>query len=91
MLEWAGNSANPKRNVARSEIPFIKKIVQRRHILIHNGGLVDQEYLDKSGDDQVRLDEQIRIRSDDTRRFLKDVSEMGMNLADNIEEGFSVG
>jgi hypothetical protein len=89
-LEWAGNSANQKRKVETSEIPFIKKMVQRRHILIHNGGLVDQEYIDQSGDTQVRLDERIRISSNEAKRFLKNVREMGMNLLDNVEEGFSV-
>ncbi len=90
VLEWPGDSAKPKRQVAPSEIPFITKMVQQRHILIHNGALVDQEYLDQSGDTQVRLDERIRISSKEAQRFLKNVGEMGMNLLDNVEEGFSV-
>ena len=89
LMSWPGNSIKAERHLGVSEIPFIKKMVQRRHILIHNGGLVDQEYLDLSGDAQVRLDERIRIRSGEARRFLTLVREMGMNLLDNIEEGFS--
>ena len=90
VLVWLGNSVNPERQVASSEVPFIKKMDQRRHVLIHNGGLADQEYLDQSGDTQVRLDERIRISSNEAKRFLMDVREMGMNLLDNVEEGFSV-
>jgi hypothetical protein len=89
-FEWVGNGGSPARQVAASEIPFIKKMVQRRHILIHNGGLVDQEYLDLSGDTQARLDERITIRSNEAKRFLALVGGMGMNLLDNIEEGFII-
>jgi hypothetical protein len=88
MLDWGGNGSNPKRQVPQSEIEFIKTMVQKRHILIHNGGLVDQEYLDNTGD-VARLDERIRIRSKDARRFLTNVREMGMNLLDSIEESFT--
>jgi hypothetical protein len=90
VLEWSGNSTNPKRQVDTGEVPFIKKMIQRRHILIHNGGLVDQEYLDQSGDADVQLGERIRVSSKDAKRFLKNVREMGMNLLDNVEEGFSL-
>jgi hypothetical protein len=65
-------------------------MVQRRHILTHNGGVVDQDYLDLSGDTHVRFDERIDIRSNDTRRFLENVKAMGINLLDNVEDGFAV-
>jgi hypothetical protein len=91
LLEWPGTDTNPKRVLAQSEIPFIRKMVQRRHILIHNGGVADQEYLDLSGDTHVRLDERIAIRSNEAKRFLEDVKEMGLNLLDNVQDGFSVG
>jgi hypothetical protein len=63
ILEWPGDDARPKRSVPESDLPFIKKMIQRRHILMHNGGIVDQDYLDLSGDIHVRLNERIRIRS----------------------------
>jgi len=90
LFEWRGSETNPKRIIAQSEIPFIRKMVQRRHILIHNLGVVDQDYLELSGDTHVRLDERIEIRSNETKRFLENVKAMGLNLLDNVEEGFSV-
>lgn len=89
LLTWTGNAAIPSRQIPLSEIPFIQKMVQRRHILIHNGGVVDEDYLKLSGDNQARLDERIRIRSNEAKRFMARVGDMGMNLLDNIEEGFS--
>lgn len=88
LMAWAGNTTNPARQIAASEMPFMKLMIQRRHILIHNGGLVDQEYLELSGDSKARLDERIRIRSNEAKRFVTNVGEMGMNLLDNIEGGF---
>lgn len=32
LFEWPGSDTNPKRVIAQSEIPFIRKMVQRRHI-----------------------------------------------------------
>jgi hypothetical protein len=89
MLEWAGTANNPKRQVPQSDLEFIKVMVQKRHILIHNGGVVDQEYLDNTGDGSVQLDERIMIRSKEAKRFLTLVRDMARNLLDNVEEGFS--
>lgn len=87
LLEWPGNATIPKRTIPPDEVAFIKKMVQRRHILIHNRGIVDQEYLDLSGDNIFALGERIRIRSGEAKRFLEQVREMGLNLLDNIEHG----
>ena len=89
LLVWNGNSVNPQRQMSPSETPFIQKMVHRRHILIHNEGIVEERYLAKSGDTQARLGERISIGSNEAKRFVQIVKEMGMNLLDNIEEGFS--
>ena len=89
MLEWAGKANNAKRQVPHSELEFIKIMVQKRHILIHNGGAVDHEYLNTTGDTSLQLDERIRIRSKEAKRFLILIRDMARNLLDNVEEGFS--
>ncbi|HET9743054.1 MAG TPA: hypothetical protein VFQ00_09915 [Terriglobales bacterium] len=88
LLDWRGDDSAPPNAISSSEIPFIRKMIQRRHILIHNGGLVDQEYLDLSGDTGVRLDERITIRSRETKRFLENIEAMGKNFLNNVEHGF---
>lgn len=88
VLEWPGNDVTPKRVVPESDLPFIKKMIQRRHILMHNGGVVDQEYIDLSGDTQVRLNERIRIDSREAKRFIDCVRKLAANLLDNVEYGF---
>jgi len=88
VVAWNGNAKVPPRAVKQQELAFITKMIQRRHILIHNGGVVDEDYLKLSGDGQVRLDERIRVSSREARHFVEVVSEMGLNLLDGVEYGF---
>lgn len=88
LLEASGNAHALKRAIPPDEVAFIKKMIQRRHILIHNRGIVDQEYLDLSGDRAFTLGERIRIRSAEAKRFLERVHDMGLNLVDNVEHNF---
>ena len=48
------------------EIRSVERMFYRRHVYEHNGGEVDQKYLDNSGDSSVRLKQHIR----GTRRAL---------------------
>ena len=88
ILQWNGNKETPARALEQSELPFLTKMIQRRHILIHNGGVADDDYLRLSGDTQARLHEQIRMRGNEAKRFVELMTEMGLNLLDGIEEGF---
>jgi hypothetical protein len=89
ILQWNGDAKTPARALEQSELPFVIKMIQRRHILIHNGGVVDEDYLRLSGDSQARLGEQIRIRSNEAKHFVELMTEMGLNLLDGIEDGFT--
>jgi hypothetical protein len=88
LLEWPGNATISRRTIPPDEVAFIKKMVQRRHLLTHNRGIVDQEYHDLSGDTSFALGERISIRSAEAKRFLERVRDMGLNLLDNVEQGF---
>ena len=57
----------------------------RRHILTHNGGRVDQEYLDSTGDTTVRLHQKIVVRSKEVRRLLPLLKRAAGNLFDAFE------
>jgi len=88
VVTWNGNAKIPPRAVRQLELPFITKMLQRRHILIHNSGIVDDDYIKLSGDKQVRLDERIRIPSNEAKHFVEVIREMGLNLLDGVEFGF---
>lgn len=90
-FEWRGDDEVSKRQITADDQEFVRKMVQKRHILMHNGGVVDEEYLRLSGDTTVRLDERVRIKSNEAKRLLTLISEMATNLLDNVERGFKQG
>lgn len=90
-LEWPGNAATQARRIPDSDLPFITKMMQKRHILTHTGGIVDEQYIALSGDTGVQLGERIRVRSNEAKRFVEHVGMMGMNLLDNVEYAFGEG
>jgi hypothetical protein len=85
LLNWPGDTTRSQRAVPDSDIPFIKKMLQKRHVLIHSLGIVDDDYIALSSDTQVRLGERIRVRSNEAKRFIETISMMGNNLLDNLE------
>ncbi len=74
---WAGLS-EPDQN-------FLHKAFQKRHILTHNAGRVDQDYLDKSGDTSFKLYETIRIDSNEVNRLIGLLEACSTNLFEGFE------
>jgi hypothetical protein len=56
----------------------------RRHVYEHNGGEVDQKYLDDSGDSTVRLKQHIHETREDIHILLGTVN----RIVRNLHEGF---
>lgn len=70
--------------ISDADIDLAHKLFLRRHIYEHNGGEVDQRYIDESGDTSVRLKQHIRETAESATR-LTDVVE---RIAANIKTGF---
>lgn len=66
--------------ISDEEQAFINKLLLRRHLYEHNGGEVDQKYLDKSGDTSVVLKQQIRERKEDVEHLLRLLLDVGRNV-----------
>lgn len=73
------------RGFDEGEREFLHKMFNRRHLFAHSGGRVDQEYLDKTGDTTVRLNEVVRVRSNEVRRLLTLVRRLADNLLDDLD------
>jgi hypothetical protein len=58
----------------------------RRHVYEHNGGEVDQQYLDKSGDTTVRLKQHIRETREDAHRLIGLVNKIATNLHNGFHQ-----
>jgi len=86
LMEWVGNDLVPKRRLP-SDSSFIKKMFQKRHVLVHNKGIVNEEYLERSGDTEFSLGERIAVRDHEAKLFIETVRAMGENLLDGVEYG----
>jgi DNA-directed RNA polymerase subunit RPC12/RpoP len=63
---------------------FLNREFNRRHLLTHRAGRVDEEYLRKTGDTSVKLHQTIRIRSADIARLSKLLHQCASNLFDQF-------
>ena len=63
---------------------FGKLMFHRRHVHEHNGGEVDQKYINESGDTSVRLKQMLR----ETRETAFRVTEIVSKMAENLHRGF---
>lgn len=66
--------------IGNDDQTFLVRMFYRRHIFIHNAGRVDQEYLDRSKDTSVRLNQKIAVRSKEIFRLLSLLRSVSTNL-----------
>ena len=66
--------------ISADEYDFLGLMFQRRHIVEHNDGFVDQRYLDKSGDTSYVVGQRLVIKKEDIDLFLRLVRKLGAGL-----------
>ncbi len=66
--------------LSESELNFLQLMFQRRHILEHNNGIVDQQYLNKSGDMSYMLGQRIIVKEKDAYHLLDILTKLGHEL-----------
>jgi hypothetical protein len=72
--------------VSAADEQFARRMFMRRHVYEHNGGEVDQQYLDKSGDTTVRLKQHIRETREDAHRLIGLVNKIATNLHNGFHQ-----
>ena len=68
------------KGIGQDEQQFAIRMFLRRHLYEHNGGEVDQQYLDASGDTTVRLKQHIRETPEDVHKLIGLVERVAANL-----------
>lgn len=66
------------------DVEFIRRMFLRRHVYEHNGGEVDQRYLNESGDTTVRLKQALREPAESIFRL----TGLILRMARNLHQGF---
>lgn len=72
--------------IKEGEIAKAKLMFYRRHLYEHNGGEVDEKYLEKSGDTTVRLKQVIRETQEGAHTLLGTLVKMARNLHTGFHE-----
>jgi Zn finger protein HypA/HybF involved in hydrogenase expression len=73
------------KGVTDTDREFLNKMFNRRHILTHNAGRVDQEYLDRTSDSSVRLNQKVVVRSREIARLIPLLKTAAVNLFQGYE------
>ena len=63
-----------------TEIYKMNLYFQRRHIIEHNNGIVDQKYIDKSNDLTYSIGQRVIVKSDDAYELLRIVKKLSVGL-----------
>jgi hypothetical protein len=78
LREWYGFDILS--DISEEDRSFLHGMFNRRHLFSHCGGKVDQEYLDRTADETVRLNEVLTVRSKEVRRLLTLVHQVAVNF-----------
>ena len=66
--------------LTKGELERMNLLFQRRHILEHNGGIVDDRYLKQSGDTSYVLGQHVIVRSEDAIELLGIIKKLSAGL-----------
>lgn len=69
--------------LTQDELDFMKLMFQRRHLLEHNNGMVDQKYLDKSGDTTYAMGQRLIVKEADAYRLHDVLTKLGKGILTN--------
>lgn len=71
--------------ISDDEQQFLNKMFNRRHVFTHNGGRIDQEYINNTKDTSVRLNQTITFRSREIKRLIPLVRKCSENFINGYE------
>ena len=66
--------------ISQAELSFMKTMFQKRHLLEHNNGMVDQKYLNESNDRSYSFGQRIIIRLSDAYSLLDILRKLGNQI-----------
>jgi hypothetical protein len=60
---------------------------QKRHLLAHKMGVIDQEYVDRANDPTAQVGRRVRLGSDEVAEAINVVERLGQNLFGGLQRG----
>lgn len=71
--------------ISNDELNQIKKCFQKRHCFTHNDGIVDDDYLNKSGDNSYKVGQHLNVNDSEILYYMKLVEKLGGKLIDKVK------
>lgn len=66
--------------LSAEEYNLLIKCFQQRHVFQHNDGIIDQDYIDKSGDLMYSVGQHLVIKKEDIDIYVKIITKIGDNI-----------
>ena len=70
--------------IDQAKFAQLRVYFQQRHILAHQQGIVDQDYIDRSGDKTYAVGQRLLIQETAVREFADLIEELSQRLTDKI-------
>lgn len=64
--------------LSQTELSLMNRFFNMRHIIEHNGGIVDQNYINRSGDTNYAVGQRIVVKENEVKKFI-DITEKLVN------------
>ncbi|TDX21113.1 hypothetical protein [Rhodovulum visakhapatnamense] len=71
--------------IGQAKLDQLKIYFQQRHLLAHQQGIVDQDYIDRSGDKTYAVGQRLIVRERSAQKFADLVEELGDELRQRVE------
>jgi hypothetical protein len=63
----------------------LRRMFQQRHLLAHREGVVDQDYVDRTGDTSYRVGQRLVVRSESVAAFADELEALASGLSADLE------
>lgn len=67
-----------------NELNQVKICFQKRHCFAHNDGIVDEDYINKSGDNSYKLGQHLNVNELEILKYMEFVNKLGQKLIDKV-------
>jgi len=68
--------------LGKEELKFTHKSFQKRHILVHNSGIIDLRYIELTGEDKKLIGKRLTIDKSEIHKLVKILN----NIVEHIEK-----
>ena len=66
--------------MTKNELLILNKYFQQRHLLAHKNGIVDEEYLKKSGDNSYQVGQRIVVKPNNFQEFISLIRKLATGI-----------